>query len=210
MDSRAPRTCLLPFWRLCRVMLALWFSAGLGASSPWAGGGSRHIVEDVLLPPGLRCLANDYGQNPVFCGKTQSPNGKYVLDANRSHQRISATARAALASSDSVDAACGPSPSEAMTQHARGGAAPAPCQHRASAATGPHQRACRTDRCEIGRHGSIPVQLDALRVPASAHGGMGSGRPMKRPQARPQGVEVREARFSLRWRDGTTSTGHDA
>ena len=193
-------------WRLCRVLLVLWFNVGLGTSSPRAGRGSRHTSEDVLLPPGLRCLANDYGQNPLLCRKTQSPNGKYVLDVNRSHQRISATARAALASSDSVDAACGPSPSEAMTQHARGGAA----QHRASAASGPHQRACRTDRCEIGRHGSTPVQLDALPAPASAHGGMGSGRPMKRPQARPQGVEVREARFSLRWRDGTTSTGHEA
>ena len=114
---------------------SLWFNAGLGTSSPRAGRGSRYTSEDVLLPPGLRCLANDYGQNPVFCGKTQSPNGKYVLDVNRSHQRISATARAALASLDSVDAVGGPSPSEAMTQHARGGAA----QHRASTAPAPHQ-----------------------------------------------------------------------
>ena len=79
-------------WRLCRVLLVLWFNADLGASSPRAGCGSRHTSEDVLFPPGLRCLANAYGQNPVLCGKTQSPNGKYVLDANRSHQRISATA----------------------------------------------------------------------------------------------------------------------
>jgi len=59
----------------------------------WAGGRLEPMpagleeIGNVLVPRELRCPADDWGPSPVVCGRTQSPNGKYVLDAGACGRR---------------------------------------------------------------------------------------------------------------------------